>query len=62
MILMNGLLPAAIGMQMAIVQKNAALSMIKSTADAQSALVDMVAQASAQIAASGRGSVVNITA
>ena len=62
MIHMSSLLPAAIGMQMAITQKNAAMSMIKATADAQSALVNMVAEASAQIAASGRGSVVNITA
>ena len=59
---MSSLLPAAIGMQMAITQKNAAMSMIKATADAQSALVNMVAEASAQIAASGRGNVVNITA
>ena len=55
-------LPAAIGMQMAIVQKNAALGMMKANADAQSAMVNMLAQASEQISASSRGGIVNISA
>ena len=55
-------LPAAIGMQMAIVQKNAALGMMKANADAQTAMVNMLAQASEQISASSRGGIVNISA
>jgi hypothetical protein len=54
--------PAKIGMQMAIVQQRATLGMMKANADAQSALVNMIAQSSEQIAASGRGSIVNIAA
>lgn len=56
------MLPAAIGMQMAITQQKATMSMIKSAAEAQQAVVDMVAEASANIAASGRGQIVNIAA
>lgn len=56
------MLPAAIGMQMAITQQKAALSMIKSSADAQQAVVNMIAEVSEQISASGRGQIVNIAA
>jgi hypothetical protein len=54
--------PAAIGMQMAITQQKATMSMIKSSAEAQQAVVDMIAEVSSQIASSGRGQIVNIAA
>lgn len=56
------MLPAAMAMQMAIVQQNASMSMLKSSADAQKAVVNMIAETSAQISASGRGQIVNIAA
>lgn len=53
------MMPAAIAAQMAITQKNAALSMIKQTARMQQAIVDMIAES---VPASGRGGIVNIAA
>lgn len=53
------MLPAAIAAQMAITQKNAALSMIKQAAQMQQAIVDMIAES---VPASGRGGIVNIAA
>lgn len=52
------MLPATMAMQMAIVQQNAAMSMIKASADAQKAIVDMLQT----VSASSRGNNVNITA
>lgn len=55
-------MPAVLGMQMAITQQKAAVSMLKQSAQMQQAVVNMIAETSQQIAASGRGQVVNITA
>lgn len=54
LILMN-VAPAAIAAQMAIVQKDAAMSMLKAAAQAEQAIVEMVA------AAADRGANVNIS-
>lgn len=51
------LMPAAIAAQMAIVQKNVAMSMIKQTADAQAKIADIL-----MASASSRGGNVNIAA
>lgn len=50
-------MPAAIAAQMAIVQKNVALSMIKQTADTQAQIADIL-----MASVSGRGGNVNISA
>ena len=50
-------IPAQIAMQMAIVQKNAAMSMVKQTAEMQQQIVDMLA-----VSASNRGGSVNLFA
>lgn len=56
------MLPAAIAAQMAITQQNAALSMIKKTAQMQQQVVNMLAESALSVSASGRGGVVNIAA
>ena len=50
-------IPAQIAMQMAITQKNAAMGMIKQSAQMQQQIVDMLS-----VAASSRGGNLNITA
>ena len=52
-----GMMPAAIAAQMAITQKNVALSMIKQSADMQSQIADML-----MASISSRGGTVNISA
>ena len=49
-------LPAQIAMQMAMVQKNAVMGMLKQTAEMQQQIVDMLT-----VAASGRGGNVNLS-
>ena len=51
------LMPAAIAMQMAMTQQNAALSMIKQTAQMQTQIADIL-----MATVSGRGGSVNISA
>jgi hypothetical protein len=48
-----------IAAQMALVQQKAALGMLKSTANAEKQLADVISQT---VNASGRGQIVNITA
>ncbi len=55
-------MPAILGMQMAITQQKVATSMLKQSAQMQQAVVNMVAEASQNLASSGRGQIVNITA
>lgn len=59
---MDELLPAAIGMRMAINQQNVALSMIKKSAEAGQQIADMVLQGALNVAASTRGSHVDLSA
>lgn len=59
---MEELLPAAIGAQMALNQQKVALSVIKSTANAQQAIADMVLEGSRNVAAAARGQNLNISA
>ena len=54
---MENLLPAAIGMQMAITQKNVSLSMMKQQAQAQQQVADIL-----MATISGRGQNVNLFA
>jgi hypothetical protein len=56
---MENLLPAAIGMQMAMLQKNVSLSMIKQQAQTQQQVADILM---ATISAGGRGQNVNLFA
>lgn len=56
---MENLLPAAIGLQMAIVQKNVSLSVIKQQAQAQQQMADILMTT---ISSGGRGQNVNLFA
>ncbi len=54
---------AAISAQIAMTRQNAALGMMKSNANADKAMANMLAQAVESVpTSSGRGSIVNITA
>ncbi len=60
---MSAILPAALSAQQAITQQNVALSVVKSSADAEKAIANILTEASQNVpTGSGRGSVVNITA
>ncbi len=56
------MIPAAIAAQMAITQKNVALSMIKQSANMQKQVVSMIAESAASLSAATRGNTINIAA
>lgn len=55
-------IPAAITAQMALVRQNAAMSMVKSSAEADKAVANMLAELVESAPTGGRGGIVNITA
>lgn len=56
------MMPAAIAAQMAITQQNAALSMIKKSAEMQQQIADVILEGAQAVSASSRGGIVNIAA
>ena len=52
----------SIAAQMAMVQHNAALSMLKQSADMQQKMADILMESAVTVQASGRGALVNTTA
>ena len=55
-------IPAQFAAEQAIVRQNAAMSMIKASADADKKLIGILEDSARQIAASNRGNNVNISA
>ncbi len=56
------LMPAALSAQMAITQNNVAMAMLKSSAQADRAIANILEQAISNVPAGSRGSNVNFTA
>lgn len=59
---MSAVLPAGIAAQQAITQQNVALSVVKSSAQADQAIAEILTEATESVPTGGRGSIVNITA
>lgn len=55
-------LPAGIAAQQAQLQQNVALSAIKSSAEADRAIAEILAESTSSVPTGSRGSIVNITA
>lgn len=56
------MLPAALSAQMAITQQNAAMAMLKSSAQADRAIANILEQAITNVPTGGRGGIVNFAA
>lgn len=56
------LMPAALSAQMAITQQNAAMSMLKASAQADRAIANILAEAISNVPTGSRGGMVNFTA